>query len=62
MNCTSYVDIFHGCGGINLPKPEGVAATWYPIKAISGNTNPAACLPFGKYSVGPYSTGYSSGY
>lgn len=62
MKYTDYVDIFHGCGGTNLPEPEGIAATWYPIKAISGNTNPAACLPFGKYSVGPYSSGYSSGY
>ena len=62
MNYVNYVDIFHGCGGINLPEPAGIAATWHPIKAITGNTNPAACLPFGKYSVGPYSSGYSSGY
>ena len=44
MKFTSYVDIFHGCGGMDLPEPVGVAATWFPIKAITGNTNPAACL------------------
>ena len=59
---TDYVDVFHGCGRTDLPEAEGVAAAWHPIKAITGNTTPAACLPFGKYSVGPYSTGYSSGY
>lgn len=62
MGYTNYVDVFHGCGRINLPEPEGVVASWHPIKAITGNTNPAACLPFGKYSVCPYSSGYSSGY
>ncbi len=62
MKFTDFVDVFHGCGKIDLPEAEGVAASWHPIKAITGNTNPAACLPFGKYSVGPYSGGYSSGY
>lgn len=62
MRITDLVDVFHGCGKIDLPEQTGLAATWYPIKAISGNTNPAACLPFGKYSVCPYSGGYSSGY
>lgn len=62
MRITDLVDVFHGCGKIDLPEQTGLAATWHPIKAISGNTNPAACLPFGKYSVCPYSGGYSSGY
>jgi len=62
MNYTSYVDVFHGWGNIDLPKPEGTAATWHFIKALCGNTHPGAILPFGKYSVAPYSSGYSSGY
>lgn len=27
------------------------STAWVPIKALSGNTSPAACLPFGKYPV-----------
>lgn len=57
-----YVNVFHGCGEIDLPKPEGLAAKWYFIKACCGNTSPAACLPFSAMSVGPYSGGYPSGY
>ena len=47
---TSKVNVFQGYGEINLPEPKGIAATWYFIKAISGNTHPGAQLPFGKYS------------
>ncbi len=57
-----YVNVFHGCGEIDLPKPEGIAARWYFIKAGCGNTNPAACLPFSAMSVGPFSGGYPTGY
>lgn len=57
-----YLNVFQGSGAINLPKPEGIAATWYFRKAMCGNTTPAACLPFGKLSCGAYSGGYSSGY
>lgn len=57
-----YVNVFHGCAEIDLPKPEGVAATWYFIKGLSGNTSPAASLPFGKMSCGCYSGGYPTGY
>lgn len=56
------VDPFHGNGTIDLPKPEGVAATWHFIKGLAGNTHPGAVIPFGKYSVCPYTGGYPTGY
>ena len=65
MNKTDYckyVNVFHGCGEIDLPKPEGIAAKWFFLKAGCGNTCPAACVPFGAMSVGPYSGGYPTGY
>ena len=62
MNLNTYANVFHGCGEINLPKPEGIASTWFFIKAQTGNTNPAATLPFGKMNAGPYSGGYPTGY
>ncbi|MCQ2462756.1 MAG: glycoside hydrolase family 92 protein [Clostridia bacterium] len=62
MDVCKYVDVFHGCGEINLPEPQGAAATWHFVKAISGNTTPAATLPFGKYSCCMYTTGYPTGY
>ena len=58
----SYVNIFHGCAEIDLPTPEGIAASWHFIKGLTGNTSPAACLPFGKFSCGCYSGGYPTGY
>ena len=62
MKYTSLVNPFHGCGLIELPKAQGIAKSWYFIKALYGNTHPGATLPFGKYSVCPFSAGYSSGY
>lgn len=62
MKITNYVNVFHGNGEIDLPKPNGIVENWVPIKALSGNTSPAAILPFGKYSVCAYSGGYTSGY
>lgn len=62
MRKTDFVNVFHGSGEIDLPTPDGVAATWHFIKGLCGNTSPAAVLPFGKYTVAPYSGGYSSGY
>ncbi|MBR4940424.1 MAG: glycoside hydrolase family 92 protein [Clostridia bacterium] len=56
------MNVFHGTGSIDLPEPQGIAATWHFIKGLCGNTSPGAVLPFGKYSVAPYSGGYSSGY
>ncbi len=57
-----YVNVFQGCGEIDLPKPEGIAARWFFIKAGCGNTSPAASLPFSAVSVGPFSGGYPTGY
>ena len=62
MEPCAYADVFMGSGEISLPKPEGIAATWFFIKAQSGNTNPAATLPFGKMNAGPFSGGYPAGY
>ena len=62
MALTDYVDVFLGCGAVDLPKPEGVAAAWHFIKGLAGNTTPAAALPFGKLTACAYSGGYSSGY
>jgi len=59
---TQYVNVFHGAGEIELAKAQRLAKTRYPFKGMCGNTDPAAVLPFGKYSVCPYSGGYSSGY
>ncbi len=61
-NFTSKVNVFQGYGEINLPEPKGIAATWYFIKAISGNTHPGAQLPFGKYSCCLHTKGYPTGY
>ena len=57
-----YVNVFQGCGEIDLPKPEGIAARWFFIKAGCGNTSPAASLPFSAVSAGPFSGGYPTGY
>jgi len=57
-----YVNVFQGCGEIDLPRPEGVAAAWRFIKGRCGNNTPAAALPFGRITAGCYSGGYSSGY
>ena len=57
-----YVNVFHGCDTIDLPRPEGVAARWLFVKAQCGNTTPAAVLPFGKMSVCAYTGGYPTGY
>ena len=62
MDYCGYVNVFQGCGEIDLPKPEGPAAKWFFIKAGCGNTSPAALVPFGGMSVSPYSGGYPTGY
>ncbi len=59
---TSYVNVFQGNGEINLPKPDGIAASWYFIKAQCGNTFPHAAPPFSKMTVGAYSGAYPTGY
>lgn len=62
MDYCKYVNVFQGCGEIDLPKPEGIAAKWFFIKAGCGNTSPAALVPFGAMSVSPFSGGYPTGY
>lgn len=62
MDYCKYVNVFQGCGEIDLPKPEGIAAKWFFIKAGCGNTTPAATVPFGAVSVSPFSGGYPTGY
>lgn len=57
-----YADVFLGCGDIDLPGSEGIAAAWHFIKGLCGNTHPGATLPFGRMSCCCYSGGYSAGY
>ncbi|MGI6280311.1 MAG: glycoside hydrolase domain-containing protein [Acutalibacteraceae bacterium] len=57
-----YADPFWGTDVVALPKPSGLAATWYPIKAMLGANDPGAAIPFGKLTCSPYTGGYSSGY
>lgn len=59
---SKYVDSFFGSGEIQHPVPQGIAATWFFIKAQCGNTHPHATLPFGKMSCGLYTGGYPTGY
>ncbi len=62
MKLIRYADPFWGCEAVKLPSPEGIAKTWYPIKAMLGGTDPGAARPFGQFSCSPYTGGYSSGY
>ena len=62
MSYCEQVDPFHGNGTIDLPHADGIAAAWHFIKGLTGNTHPGAVIPFGKYSVCPYSGGYPTGY
>lgn len=62
MDFCKFVNVFHGCGEIELPEPKGIAARWFFIKAGCGNTSPAASLPFSRLTAGPYSGGYPTGY
>ncbi len=57
-----YMDPFFGNGTIALPEPHGIAATWFFIKAQTGNTHPGACVPFGMISACAYSGAYVTGY
>lgn len=57
-----YVDVFYGNGEIDHYAEEGLASKWFYIKALCGNTAPHPVLPFGKISVGAYSSAYPTGY
>ncbi|HHV96935.1 MAG TPA: hypothetical protein GXX37_10775 [Clostridiaceae bacterium] len=62
MKYSSYVDPFYGNFESDLPKPEGIAARWFFLKAQTGNTHPGAVMPFGMVSAAPYTGGYPTGY
>ena len=62
QNLIPYMDPFFGNGTIDLHEPAGMAATWFFIKAQTGNTHPGACAPFGMTSVCSYSGAYPTGY
>jgi predicted alpha-1,2-mannosidase len=62
MKMTEWVDPFIGTEAIDLPRPEGLAATWFYLKAQIGNTHPGACLPCSPVSACPYSGAYVTGY
>jgi len=55
-------DPFWGNGEIELPKPQGLAATWMFLKAQTGNTHPGATVPFGMVSACAHSGAYPTGY
>lgn len=57
-----WVDPFLGTEPADLPKPEGIAQTWWCAKPPIGNTHPGATLPFGMVSVCAYSGAYVTGY
>ena len=57
-----YTDVFLGCDKTELPLLQGLPEKWQFIKAVCGNTTPAAALPFGKYSCCAYTGGYPTGY
>ncbi len=62
FRCARWVDPFIGTEAVDLPEPEGIAATWFYLKAQIGNTHPGACLPFSAVSACPYSGAYLTGY
>lgn len=62
MRYIDSVDPFLGNGEIDLPSPSFPASTWHFIKGLTGNTNAAAALPFGKYSCLAYDGAYPTGY
>lgn len=39
MRYLKYADPFHGSGTIDLPKAEGIAASWHFIKGLCGNND-----------------------
>jgi putative alpha-1,2-mannosidase len=62
MGFSEYADVFHGNFEYELPSPEGVAASWFFLKAQTGNTHPGATLPLSAPSVCAYTGGYPTGY
>lgn len=62
MKVIDYVDPFFGSAETNLQIRDELCATWFFIKAQSGNTHPLASLPMSMVSVGGYSGAYPTGY
>jgi putative alpha-1,2-mannosidase len=62
MRKTDDVDPFIGTEAVDLPKPEGIAGTWFYLKAQIGNCHPGASLPFSPVTAAPYSGAYPTGY
>jgi putative alpha-1,2-mannosidase len=56
------VDPFIGTEVTDLPRAEGLAATWWWPKPQIGNTHPGATYPFGMVSACAYSGAYPTGY
>jgi hypothetical protein len=56
------VDLFWGNGAVEAPAGTGLAKHWNWLKAQTGNTHPAAMLPFGWVTALPYSGAYPTGY
>ncbi|MBA8794457.1 putative alpha-1,2-mannosidase [Friedmanniella endophytica] len=56
------VDPFIGTGVTDLPRQQGLAATWWWPKPQVGNTHPGATAPFGMVSACAYSGAYPTGY
>jgi putative alpha-1,2-mannosidase len=56
------VDPFIGTGATALPKPTGLAGTWWWPKPQVGNTHPGATYPLGMVSACAYSGAYPTGY
>ncbi|MFC7277102.1 GH92 family glycosyl hydrolase [Paractinoplanes rhizophilus] len=51
-----------GTAATGLPRPHGLAATWWWPKPQVGNTHPGATSPFGMVSACAYSGAYPTGY
>lgn len=62
MDYCKYIDLFYGNGEIAPPPELELASKWLYVKAQCGNTVPHPALPFGKMTVGAYSSGYPCGY
>ncbi|WP_173167486.1 GH92 family glycosyl hydrolase [Phytohabitans suffuscus] len=56
------IDPFIGTAATDLPRPGGLAATWWWPKPQVGNTHPGATSPLGMVSACAYSGAYPTGY
>src|SRR6185312_17446884 len=56
------IDPFIGTAATGLPRPRGLAASWWFPKPQVGNTHPGATSPLGMVSACAYSGAYPTGY